>query len=172
MVSANRAESQDICFTEGGNYRKFIGDYHGQRNDLSGRIIDIDGKTLGTHDGLYAYTLGQRRSTGVAAGFPLYVVDIDMANNVLVLGPREYVMKREIKVSDVNMLTKDDERLEFPLRASVKFRSAMKATAGVLTKTGSGDITVTFDKAQWAPAKGQSAVFYYGDRVIGGGVIV
>ncbi|MEO5357420.1 MAG: tRNA 2-thiouridine(34) synthase MnmA [Nitrospirae bacterium YQR-1] len=172
IVSAKRAESQDICFTEGGDYRKFIKDYHGLQGDLCGKIVDINGKTLGTHNGLYAYTLGQRRGIGVAGGVPLYVVDIDMVNNILVLGPQEYVMKREIHVSDINMLIKEDEGLEFPLRASVRFRSTMKAAGGVLSKTGGGDITVTFDEVQWGPAKGQSAVFYTGKRVIGGGVIV
>ncbi|QWR76542.1 tRNA 2-thiouridine(34) synthase MnmA [Candidatus Magnetomonas plexicatena] len=172
LASAHRAESQDICFIEGGNYRKFIKDYLGSQGDSHGKIVDIDGKTLGMHDGLYAYTLGQRRATGVAAGVPLYVVEIDTVNNMLVLGPQEFVMKREINVSDINMLSKVNEDLEFPIRANVKFRSTMKGASCVLSKNNRGGITVTFDEPQYAPARGQSAVFYVGERVIGGGIIV
>ncbi|MBF0463778.1 MAG: tRNA 2-thiouridine(34) synthase MnmA [Nitrospirae bacterium] len=170
FASAHRAESQDICFTEGGNYRKFIKDYIGPQGNSGGKIVDIDGKTLGVHEGLYAYTLGQRRATGVAGGVPLYVVDIDVHNNVLVLGPRKYVMKQEISVSDVNMLIAD--RIEFPIRVKVKFRSTMKAVTGDLSKNNDGGITVAFEEPQWAPARGQSAVFYIGEQVIGGGIIV
>jgi len=183
LPSAERSESQEICFIEDRNYLKFI-DKQFPVVGTSGPIVNLDGKIIGTHKGVCGYTIGQRKGMGIASPEPLYVVNIDTQNNTIYAGPREAAQKQEIFVEDINwiipiitpLVRDDNEGLNF--RASVKVRSTMQdqpATIhlGAMSKEeGARDVVhVVFDETQWAPAPGQSAVFYNGDTVIGGGLI-
>jgi len=192
MQAAERSESQEICFIEGRNYLKFIDQLSPGRKD-PGPIVDPNGKVIGTHTGIHGYTLGQRKGMGISSREPLYVVDIDIAKNTVYAGPREAAKKREFFVGELNWIVpppqpsagRDKERLKF--RASVKVRSTMKDRPATIyvkanpslspfAKGGPGGLSseivrVVFDEPQWAPAPGQSAVFYDNDAVIGGGVI-
>ncbi len=165
MSAANRPESQEICFIEERNYAAYMGDL---AQSSTGPIIDIEtGNILGTHAGIHLYTLGQRKRLP-ATGKPLYVVKIDTSSNSIYVGPREMALMREFTVEDPNWLITPESS---NFRATVKVRSTMKDEPAVIRKRDDGTISVEFDEPQWAPAPGQSAVFYDGDVVLGGGVI-
>jgi tRNA-specific 2-thiouridylase len=191
IPAAMRPESQEICFIEDRNYFKFIE----KLSPLIGKpgpIIDMTGKVIGTHKGIHAYTIGQRRRLGIAQKKPLYVVKIDSLKNAVYVSSQEAAKKREFYVEDLNWIIPPDKLFSPLLRddigllrdneggvfkASVKVRSMMKdepATiySSLFTQHGlPRSVRVVFDKPQWAPASGQSAVFYNGDCVIGGGII-
>jgi len=202
LPAAGRAESQDICFVERGGYGKFIRQLGVDVNSTApglaapaaGPIIDTHGRRLGTHAGLYAFTIGQRRGTGVAAGEPLYVTAIDAFANTLVVGRRDEVFSAGFQVRGINWLVPPDEVFAGAREASadVKFRSAMKeqpavlrvlsagvdvsemphaSVGGDLSGGAFGAVAVEFKEPQWAAASGQSAVFYRGGTVLGGGKI-
>lgn len=173
LPAAERPESQEICFIEDNKYFKLLDKMEASKE---GPIIDIGtGKVLGSHRGIHHYTVGQRKRMGVAVGSPLYVARIDPSKNAVYVGRRESAMIREFPVESVNWLVDPKTMLDRPpshdFRASVKVRSMMKDEPATITIFDDNKSKVVFDKAQWAPAPGQSAVFYDGDIVIGGGVI-
>ncbi len=192
LPAAERSESQEICFIEGRNYLRFIERLSPVRKN-PGPIVGPNGKVIGTHTGIHGYTLGQRKGMGISSREPLYVVDIDVVKNTVYAGPREDAEKREFLVEGLNWiapplhLAAKSDKDGFKFRASVKVRSTMKDQPATIyvkanpplppfAKGGMGGLSseivrVVFDEPQWAPAPGQSAVFYDNDTVIGGGVI-
>jgi len=190
LHAAERAESQEVCFVEDRNYFKFIE----KLSPLVGKpgpIIDIAGKVIGTHKGIHAYTVGQRKRLGISSKEPLYVVKIDALRNTVYVGTQEAAKKKEFSVEDLNWILPPPAK---NFKATVKVRSMMKAVPANIFLLKSADLHATgeeqfmyasrithqissefvrliFDEPQWAPASGQSAVFYNGDTVIGGGVI-
>ena len=170
LPAAKRPESQEICFIEDRNYFKFLENI---TESKEGPIIDIEtGKVLGSHKGIHLYTIGQRKRLGIATGRPLFVAKIDPAKNVIYVGPREAAMMREFEVEDINWLG-PQEGLCPPthFRATVKVRSMMKDEPATIIVHSGNKVRVVYDESQWAPAPGQSAVFYDGEMVVGGGVI-
>ena len=176
LPSAERPESQEICFVGGENYVKFLESFMGGDE---GPLLEAEtGRVLGRHGGIHLYTIGQRKRIGVAAGRPLYVTKIDPSTNAVYVGPRDAVKKKDLVVRMLNWLShpehlpgEDGDKPGRPFRATVKVRSTMDdepATIAVLDDTR---VHVAFDVAQWALAPGQSAVFYDRERVIGGGII-
>jgi len=174
LPSAQRAESQEICFIEDRNYFKFI-DKLSPMTGMQGPIMDMEGRVLGEHKGIYHYTIGQRKGLGISSPEPLYVVKIDPAKNIVYVGSHESAMMKEFEVSNLNWLSKSSQFTvhSSQFRATVKVRSMMKDEPATIFTNGkdSKNVKVIFDEPQWAPASGQSAVFYDGDIVIGGGVI-
>ena len=166
LPAAERPESQEICFIEDNDYCRFL-------ETLSpavmrpGPIIGPDGRTIGTHQGIYRYTIGQRKGLGISSREPRFVTRIDTTLNAVHVGSREDAMVREIKAEEINWLLKPDAAA---FRAAVKVRSMMAATSASIALKDEKALIV-FDEPQWAPAPGQSAVFYDGDTVIGGGTI-
>jgi tRNA-specific 2-thiouridylase len=182
LPAADSAESQEICFIEDSKYLAFI-EKHAPAAEKTGPIVDMNSKVIGTHKGIYGYTIGQRKGMGIASPEPLYVADIDVPSNTIFVGPRDAAMTKEFAVGDINWLNpmlplgRSNEE-DFAFRASVKVRSAMREEPATLFLEARGKgqgardiIRVVFDAPQWAPAPGQSAVFYDGEAVIGGGVI-
>jgi tRNA-specific 2-thiouridylase len=167
LPAADRPESQEICFIEDKNYFRFIEKLSPVAGE-PGPILDVNGKVLGTHKGLYCYTIGQRKGLGISSLEPRYVIKIDPLKNTLCVGSKEEAKTRRFFVEDVNWLLSPEENY---FRASVKVRSMMEARPASVEIPGEG-VMVIFDEPQWAPAPGQSAVFYDGDTVIGGGIIV
>ena len=183
LAAAKRAESQEICFIQERNYLTFIQKISPVERE-PGPIVDTHGKIIGTHKGIHGYTIGQRKGLGIASPEPLYVVDIDIQKNTVYAGPRDSAKKKEFYVHELNwinpplppLMKNDKEGLEKTpgaFRATVKVRSTMKdEPAMIFFDPASFEIVrVVFDEPQWAPAPGQSAVFYDNDIVIGGGII-
>lgn len=167
LPAFKRPESQEICFIGERHYHSFIDSIIDERK--TGPIIDIHtGEVLGTHKGIYRYTPGQRKGLGISKGYPLYVVKIDAYNNAIYVGKREDAVVRVFHVSDINWFV--DRRDSF--RANVKVRSMMRDEPALIKMVDHSTVKVIFDNPQWAPAPGQSAVFYDGDLVVGGGVIL
>lgn len=189
LSAIKRPESQEICFIEDRNYFKFI-DKLSPVAGKPGPIIDMTGKMIGMHKGIYGYTVGQRKGLGISSSKPFYVVKIDAVKNTVYVGSQDDAKKKELFVKDINWIyplpllipplsTGDKEGLPkagvegcLTLRASIKVRSMMRDKPATITCHESKRIAhLVFDEPQWAPAPGQSAVFYDGDIVIGGGVI-
>ncbi len=172
LPAAKRPESQEICFIEDRSYFKFLENLTEQR---VGNIIDIEtGNILGRHKGVHLYTIGQRKRLGISAGKPLFVAKIDPSNNAIYVGPKEAAMMKEFVVEDANWLIPEvrSQRSEVrSFQATVKVRSMMNDEPAAISILDSNAIKVIYDEPQWAPAPGQSAVFYDGDVVIGGGII-
>lgn len=165
LPASNRPESQDICFIED---RKYFNLVQGTNTGSEGLIIEKNsGKVLGKHAGLHLYTVGQRKRLGVATGVPLYVVKIDHKSNNVYVGHKEQAMSKEFLVKDINWLIPKEQ----DFRSTVKVRSTMTDEPAYVFLYQDKSVRVVYNEPQWAPAPGQSAVFYDRDKVIGGGVI-
>ena len=168
LVTALRAESQEICFVGENRYADFIKDLSPEALQ-HGPIIDMNGKTVGAHNGILFYTIGQRKGLGISSLKPHYVAGIDRVNNTIIVGSREDAMRKSLRVTELNWISTDS--LSAPLRSHVRIRSTMKEVPSIISPVKDDKVLVEFDEPQWAPAPGQSAVFYNGDVVIGGGLI-
>jgi tRNA-specific 2-thiouridylase len=166
LPAAERPESQEICFIGEGSYAEFIETLSPSASS-PGPIVDKTGKTLGSHKGICHYTIGQRKGLGIASPEPCYVTAIDPLRNLVRVGRREDALAGEIEVGELGWLT---ARPPHSFRASVKIRSMMDDVPATVELRADGAI-VLFDDPQWAPAPGQSAVFYLGETVRGGGII-
>ncbi|MDW8279102.1 MAG: tRNA 2-thiouridine(34) synthase MnmA [Anaerolineales bacterium] len=170
LAAARRPDSQDLCFLAGEDYRNFL-----QRNapqvNRPGKIVARDGRVLGEHNGLANYTIGQRKGLNLASSIPLYVLEKRAAENVLVVGPAEALGTQELLAVNVNW-TSGESPTE-PFRAMVKSRYTARETPGLVTPLDNGNrVSVRFDVPQRDITPGQAAVFYEGDLVLGGGLIV
>lgn len=166
LFIADKPESQEICFIEDNNYFKFISKLSPIAHE-EGSIVNESGKVIGTHKGIFAYTIGQRKGIGVSSPDPLFVYKIDYVKNTIHVGHRELAMSDAVTVNDLNWIV---PRSDKSFRAGVKVRSTMGGENAMVV-VEDDRVEVAFDKPIWAPAPGQSAVFYDGDAVMGGGVI-
>ncbi len=168
LATALRAESQEICFVGNDKYADFI---EGFSPDAlkPGPIVNMSRKTVGEHRGIAFYTIGQRKGLRISSLQPHYVADIDRESNTIIVGAREDAMRKSFKVNDINWIS--ISRLFEPIKAHVKIRSTSREYPATISPLKKGTVLVDFDEPQWAPASGQSAVFYDNDVVIGGGII-
>jgi tRNA-uridine 2-sulfurtransferase len=170
---AEKPESQEICFVPKGSYRQFIQAYLAEQGraieDRPGELVGTNGELLGEHAGVHRFTVGQRRGLGLAAGSPLYVIDIEAKNNRVTVGRDEDLFKRCFTVRDVNWIRPVTEGE--CLAARVRIRNKHVAAPARIEVCSSGDAVVEFCAAQRAITPGQAAVFYDGDEVLGGGWI-
>ena len=164
---AHKKDSQDICFIPDGDYVSFI-EGCTKKEYPKGDFVDADGNVLGLHNGLIRYTTGQRKGLGIALGAPMYVVKKDVESNSVVLGTNEQLFSDECVVKDVNAIA--FERFDAPMRAEVKVRYSHGCAPAWLYPDGD-KIKVVFDTPQRAITKGQTAAFYDGDVLLGGGKI-
>ncbi len=163
LPSAEKTESQEICFVPNDNYRDFL-----ERNGISGSpgpIVDRAGHVLGTHSGIINYTIGQRKGLGIAAGFPLYVVALDTCENAVIVGRKEELLSRTLVAREANLFVD-----EIPVNCTGKVRYA-QADVPCRAELINGDLRVTFEAPVEAVTPGQSVVLYDGDIVLGGGII-
>lgn len=165
---AEKAESQEICFIPDNDYRRFLCERTGQEFS-PGPFLSTRGEILGTHRGIPYYTIGQRRGLGIAAGRPLYVVDIDRKRNAVILGEEQELYRSGLLAAETNFIPFD--RLAGPLRAEVKIRYAATPAPAVIIPRSGDQVEVRFDRPQRAITPGQSAVFYQDDLLVGGGII-
>lgn len=167
LITADKKESQDICFVPDGDYAAFIERYTG-KSYPSGEFVDGDGNVLGTHRGIIRYTIGQRKGLGLALPAPLYVNKKDTENNRVVLTPESELYSDTLIADNFNWITKKPDA---PFRATVKTRYRAKEAAATVTPLDGGRVRIVFDTPERALTRGQAAVVYDGDYVVGGGTI-
>lgn len=168
--NATKKESQDICFIPDGDYASFIERRTGRCYPL-GDFVDIHGNPLGRHRGLIHYTVGQRKGLGIALGEPMYVKEKSIEQGTVTLCRNEELFASSCVVSNVSFVSGEMPSEE--IRCTVKTRySAREVEATLSLPDENGNIKVTFDTPVRAITRGQSAVFYQGELVLGGGIIV
>lgn len=164
---ANKPDSEDICFVPDGNYKKFL-ENNSNIKPKQGNIVNREGKILGTHTGLYNYTIGQRKGLGISNPVPLFVLGFNKEKNEVIVGEESQLYKKEIMVSDINLLLVDEVKDWMEVEVKTRYSSKL---AKAKIKQEQDTIKVIFDEPQRAITPGQSAVFYIGDIVLGGGKI-
>lgn len=175
LITADKPESQDICFVPDGNYADFIAHRIQEQGRACaafepGPILALDGTRLGTHCGLVHYTIGQRKGIGVAAAEPLYVYAKDPVRNELVVAPRTALLAHGVQVQDVNLI--EGTLPAQPFHGQVKTHYRQQPVGATATMEADGSLSICFDEPQIRSAPGQAAVLYDGDVVVGGGTIV
>jgi tRNA-specific 2-thiouridylase len=175
LVTAEKPESQEICFVPGGDYRDALRDRAGWR-PTPGPLLDRDGKQVGEHMGTAAYTVGQRQGLGVALGEPRYVARIDATANLIQLGRREDLARATFVVREMSFTAGHPPAGDaFDCEVRIRHRAAPvparveRSTADVPGRRGTW--LVRTQDPVWAPAPGQAAICYDGDEVLGGGRI-
>lgn len=165
---AHKPDSQDICFVPDGDYQAFMESYTGHCLP-EGNYVDKEGRILGRHKGIGAYTIGQRKGLNLPMGHPVFVTAIDPERNEVVIGENEDLFKRSLFASHLNLMSADS--LEKPARLTAKIRYSHKAAACTAKQLPDGRLYVCFDEPQRAITPGQAVVLYDGDIVAGGGII-
>jgi tRNA-specific 2-thiouridylase len=169
LATAEKPESQEICFVPGGDYRSALRARAGWEGK-PGPLVDGDGERVGEHRGAAAYTVGQRSGLGVALGEPRYVSRIDAASNTIVLGRRVDLETREFDVEAVTFVAGSAPGID-AFRADVRIRHRGRLVPAAVTRRDGDRWVVATEEAVWAAAPGQAAVFYDGAEVLGGGRI-
>lgn len=169
LKTANKPDSEDICFIPDGNYKRFL-EENSNLKPKKGNIVHVNGTVLGKHNGLYNYTIGQRKGLGISYKEPLFVVGFNRAKNEVIVGEKEYIYKTEMIVKNINLLLVD--KIEDSMRVSVKTRYSSKEEMATIEMVDDDTIKVVFENPVARITPGQSAVFYLDDIVVGGGKIV
>ena len=164
---AEKAESQDICFVPDGDYVRFLEEERGAAQ-MDGEIVHVSGRVLGRHRGTYRYTIGQRKGLGLAWSEPLYVVAIDAANKRVIVGEKPHLAVCGLRLREVNWSLAPPAG---ELRVACRIRYRHREVPATVTPLGDDEARVVFDTPQNGVTPGQAAVFYDGDRVVGGGWI-
>jgi tRNA-specific 2-thiouridylase len=165
-------ESQEVCFIPKGGYREFLLERHpADSATLRGSIVDREGRVLGEHKGLFAYTIGQRRGLGIAAAAPLYVIELDVSANTVRVGRSEDLDCAEFNVAGVHWVSIPPPPPNSTLSCSVKIRHQHQPASAQVTPLQEDRVRVAFEIPQRAVTPGQAAVFYDGDVLLGGGNI-
>jgi tRNA-specific 2-thiouridylase len=168
---ADRGESQEVCFIPDGDIAGFLRRWRGSDspNLRPGPVFDASGKEIGRHKGSAFYTIGQRGGLGIALGYPIYVVGIDPSANALYVGSDEELFSSEFEVSGVNIINPEFKNREFDCQVRIRYRH--HASPATVMLIDGKRARVVFEKPQRAITPGQSAVFYDGKEVLGGGVV-
>lgn len=168
FINANKPDSQDICFVPDGDYASFIKRHTGKEYK-SGDFVDKEGNVLGQHKGIVNYTIGQRKGLGIAYGTPIYVVDIRPEENLVVIGDNEDLFSTTFEVGDFNWISGDAPSSEIICKAKIRYRQVEQPAK--VTPLPDNRVRIEFETPQRAITKGQAAVLYDGDVVLGGGTI-
>ncbi len=168
LRTADKPESQELCFIADDNYKRFLKDRIPEKIQ-EGDIVDQEGRVLGEHQGIPFYTVGQRKGLGISAKTPLYVTELKVRDNTIVVGKNEDLSADTMQVEEVNLITMD--KLTEPIRSEVKIRYKDTGASATINPLSDTEVEVKFDQPRRAVTPGQAAVFYDGDIVIGGGWI-
>lgn len=168
FTNARKHDSQDICFVPDGDYVSFIERTTGE-TFKKGNFVSLDGKVLGTHEGIIKYTIGQRKGLGIAFGEPIYVIKKDIESNNVILGKNSDLFGTKLTATNINLISCD--KILEPMRVKAKIRYNQKEQPATVIQIDENRIEVVFDEPQRAITKGQSVVLYDGDIVVGGGII-
>ena len=170
---AQKPDSQEICFIPGGSYSHFLRAYLEEQDrtlpDSAGELVSSAGEVVGRHEGIHGFTVGQRKGLGLSAPEPLYVLKIHPDSHRVEVGPDQLLYASELRARRLNWVS-IAEPTE-PVRVSVKIRHRHEPAPATLHMRSGDEALVTFDEPQRAVTPGQSAVFYQGDEVAGGGWI-
>lgn len=161
LAVADKPDSQDFY---GGDYNELLG-----VKEKVGNIVDTNGKVLGQHKGFWNYTIGQRKGLGVSSTEALYVISLNKDKNEVVVGHVDKTFKNMLIANDLNWIAIDGLTKE--TEAAVKIRSTQEPVGAKLIPVNKNEVQIVFNDMQKSIAIGQSAVFYDGDKVLGGGVI-
>jgi len=163
---SKKEKSVELCFIKN-NVNSFLKKYLKQK---SGNIITKDGRVIGKHNGLWFYTIGQRKGIGLAGG-PFYVLDKNLKNNELVVTKsKKDLFKKIVKINKVNWIIGKEPKL--PMRCKAKVRYRQNSSSAIIKKDKKNNYFVEFKKPQFAPTPGQSLVFYLNNEMLGGGIIL
>lgn len=165
---ASKPDSQEICFVPDNDYRRFLRDYRPDAH-VSGPIVDKTGRELGRHDGIAFYTVGQRKGLQLNVPERMYVIQIDAANNTIVVGDEEDVLGTALAVRDVNWVGVPG--LDGPMSVQAKIRYNSSAADAVIEPGENGEIVTRLIEPQRAISPGQAVVWYDRDLLVGGGTI-
>jgi tRNA-specific 2-thiouridylase len=168
LATADKPDSQEICFVPDGDYASFIERQTGALN-AEGTIVNQTGDVLGRHRGVHHFTVGQRKGLGVALAEPTYVLELRPSDKTVVVGPRRELEQTTLTASQVNWIS--GIAPSAPLRVTAQIRHRHQPAAASVTSLGDGRAALEFDTPQIAIAPGQAVVFYAGDVVLGGGWI-
>jgi tRNA-specific 2-thiouridylase len=170
LHTATKPDSQDLCLIEHhGSMQGFLDRYLAP---TPGDIVDGSGRVLGQHNGIHHYTIGQRKGLGVAAPEPLYVVGLDVGRNQVIVADRSAAHWPDCTVHQVNWVSIGPPPAPLPVMVQIRYRSpAVPATLVPLT-AAADQVKLMFDEPQFGVTPGQAAVWYDGDRVLGGGLII
>ncbi|MFQ4143105.1 tRNA 2-thiouridine(34) synthase MnmA [Chlorogloeopsis sp. ULAP02] len=167
LKTADKPESQDLCLVEAnGSMRQFLDKYLAPK---TGDIVDTNGKVLGQHDGVHHYTIGQRKGLGIAAAEALYVIALDAVNNKVIVGDRTKATQPECMVHRVNWISIAEPTS--PIRAEVQVRYRSYPVPVTVIPLEDSRVRIVFDEPQFSVTPGQAAVWYEGEKVLGGGII-
>ncbi|MBX7148431.1 tRNA 2-thiouridine(34) synthase MnmA [bacterium] len=167
VVTADKVESQDICFVPNHKHAEFIDKNYPSKAPEKGFFMDGEGNILGEHNGIHHYTIGQRRGLGIGFGERTYVTGLDAERKTVILGGKEDLLSSGLKASGVNWI----QALGNNKECGVKVRYQKKEIPAVIEKIDGSDVLIKFSEKYPAVTPGQSAVFYRGNEVIGGGII-
>ena len=175
LALAEKPDSQEICFISGGDYKQFIAAYLEEQGEQppesAGELVASNGEVLGRHEGIANFTVGQRKGLGVSSPSPLYVLNIDPASHRVTIGANAELATQSLRARNLNWISIPE--LTAPMRVRAKIRHRHEPAWATLAPTETpGEVIATFDEPQRAVTPGQSAVFYDGDEVVGGGWIV
>ena len=168
FINAHKSDSQDICFVPDGDYASFIENHLGIRFP-EGNYIDENGNILGKHKGMIHYTIGQRKGLGISMNRHIFVIKKDASTNTVTLADEDRLFTDKVIINNINLIPFDT--FEGKLEVEAKIRYSQSQSHAFAEITGEDEITLTFSTPQRAPARGQSAVMYIGDTVVGGGII-
>ena len=170
---AEKPDSQEICFIPGGDYKRFLTAYLEEQGEAApetaGELVASSGAVIGQHEGIFNFTVGQRKGLGVASPSPLYVLNIDPASHRVTVGADEELATHTLRARRLNWISIPE--LKEPMRVKAKIRHRHEPAWATLEPAAPGEVTAHFDEPQRAVTPGQSAVFYDGDEVVGGGWI-
>ena len=175
LALAEKPDSQEICFISGGDYKQFIAAYLEEQGEQApesaGELVASNGDVLGRHEGIANFTVGQRKGLGVSSPSPLYVLNIDPASHRVTVGANAELAVRNLRARDLNWISIPALTKSMRVRAKIRHRHE-PAWATLEPSEIPGEVIATFDEPQRAVTPGQSAVFYDGNEVVGGGWIV
>jgi tRNA-specific 2-thiouridylase len=170
LPTAARKESQEICFIPDNDYRRFLQERFPD-TVRPGPIRNLAGHVLGQHSGLARFTIGQRKGLGLSGRpEPFFVIALDPADNAVIVGPEDALQRSSLEVSRVHMVSGEWPAAPLRLEAKVRYRASI--AAAWLTPLEKGRARLDFDRPQRAVTPGQAAVFYDGEEVLGGGIIL